>query len=219
MDRVGLGKLHEIRHTLLFGGRDTVHRCLRQAAEFLAHATSREILGDVIRNRRQHQRLLSIVTGLDHVGFVSFQGAGSDLESVADAAGFDDCHWSFPSRIFARELGYFTGTDIVPTSIFKARGMTVTGHPMAVEVFLPQPIDAFASRDWIERGRAVHAAFAISEPKRFRDVIEIMTDEGFRPPEFTRGEPLLNEVENVIALYFDGELQDQPVRIEFCHFR
>lgn len=215
--RPGLGKLQTIGELLLCAGPGWLGHCLREAADFQAQATPRQLLDDMIGDQRRRERLLEIVTGLDHLGFVAFQGAGCDLDSTADAAGFTGRHWLFPSRIVARELGHFTGTNIVPTSVFKARGTAATGQPMAVEVFLPQPLAAAVSRDWIERGCAVHAAFVITEPKCFPDVIEIMLDEGFCPPEFTRGEPLVNEVENMTLLYFDGTLRGQPLRIEFCH--
>jgi hypothetical protein len=162
--------------------------------------------------------MLEVVSCLDHVGFVAFAQSAVDMDSAAEAAGFGGRRWNFPSRIVARELGLVMGADVVPTTIFRAEGTSTAGAPIAVEVFLPQAIDLRVARRWIERGCAVHVAFAISDSCHFRDVVGIMAEECFRPPTFAHGEPLMNDVENVTALYFDGRVSGQALRIEFCHF-
>jgi hypothetical protein len=211
-------KLQEIRESLLGEGDGSTRDCLRHALAFLTDATLSNVFDQLCRHPENFERLMRFATHLDHLGFVTFRENPDGLKMAAEAAGFDDFDLPFPSTIIARELGGLVGTGPVPTAVFKLRRTVKTGTPLVVEVFLPQAIDPAVSRSWIGRARAVHLGIAIAEPESFREVIAIMAKEGFYPPEFMRGEPVANETEHMAAIYFDGSIRSQPVRIEFCHF-
>lgn len=206
-----------ISRVLLQPEGDRVADCMQGAARFLTTTTPAQFLASVISQRSSLQRLLDIVSGFDHVGFLAPMQALADLRTAAERAGFGPGHRAFPSTILARELAQLASRDAVPTTIFRSSGVSVNGTPGAVEVFMPGAVEAEVVRRWIREGVGAHIAFRLERRSRFTELIEAMEEEGFRIPAFMNGGTLTNPLVKLTAVYFDRR-PDPPVRLEFCHY-
>jgi hypothetical protein len=188
---------------------------LHTAARFLATTTSEELLETVISRPPLLQRALDLVTRIDHVGFMAPSQAVGELASAASRAGFDTTQRTFPSTIFARELGEAAGRDLVPTTIFKARGEPAGEAAPGVEVAMPHDVEPEVVRGWIREGFGEHVAFRVDSPWYFAPLRRLLEHEGFGMPAFMNGAALTNRFEKVTAVYFDRD-HDPGLRLEFC---
>lgn len=213
-----LGRLLAADHeTLLDADRDRVAASFRGAARFLATTSAEKFLTTVLAEPHRIRTILSLISELDHVGFMAPAESDAVIGPAARAAGFDVKQRTFPSTILARELGDLAGRGEVPTTIFKAQGELPGGAPGTVEVAIPHEVDDEIVRGWIRRGIGAHVAFRIESPSSFPDLKRMMESEGFRIPRSMNGEALRNPVEGVTAVFFDR----RPARLlglEFCHY-
>jgi hypothetical protein len=203
---------------LVDGEPDMLYQCLLEAARFLGTVTAAEVLAAVFGDSRMVYRLLTLVAGIDHLGFVVPRQSEASVRAAAVAAGFDLHQWSFPSRIVARELGELSGHHSpVPTTVFKARGSSLCGGTMDVEVFMPQ-VESTVIHDWIRAGIGNHIAFSIADRSFFAEVARVMEAEGYHLPTFMEPALLTNEAEQITVVYFDSPYPDSHPRLEFCYY-
>jgi hypothetical protein len=187
------------------------------AAQFLRTTTPDAELSSRLPGGRV-ERILELVEGLDHVGFLAPEELAADLPAAAAAAGFDIDQHSFDSTILARHLAELAQRDEVPTSIFKARGSFTDAGSVAVEVAMPSGVARTLLRDWMSRGIGTHVAFRVSSPECFGELRRELAASGYRMPGFAKGGSLRNEMEGIEAVFFDRRPAD-PVGLEFCHYQ
>jgi hypothetical protein len=161
------------------------------------------------------ERILEVVEGLDHVGFLAPDEVAPDLPVAAAAAGFDVDQHGFDSTILARHLAELAQREEVPTSIFKARGTFTDTRSAAVEVAMPSGVERPLLRDWISQGIGTHVAFRVSSPDCFGELTRELVASGYRMPGFANGGSLKNRGEGIEAVFFDRRPAD-PVGLEFC---
>jgi hypothetical protein len=189
---------------------------LRVAARFLRTTTPAGELGARLPDRHA-ERILELVEGLDHVGFLAPQEVARDLPAAAAAAGFDTDQHGFGSTILARHLAELAHRGEVPTSIFKARGSLADTRSAGVEVAMPSGVARTLLRDWISQGIGTHVAFRVASPDCFGELTRELAASGYRMPGFAEGGSLKNRVEGIEAVFFDRRPAD-PVGLEFCHY-
>jgi hypothetical protein len=189
----------------------------RDAAHFLTTTTAETFLPTVLADPRRIRTILSLVSELDHVGFMAPVDSEAVIGPAARAAGFDMEQRTFPSTILARELGDLVGRGAVPTTIFKAQGELHLGARGVVEVAIPHDVDDEVVRAWIRRGIGAHVAFRIESPSYFPELRRLMESEGLRMPTFMNGEALRNPAEGVTTVFFDRR-PVQLLGLEFCHY-
>jgi hypothetical protein len=159
---------------------------------------------------------LSLISGLDHVGFLAPVDSDAAIGPAAGTAGFGLEQWTFPSTILARELAELSGCD-VPTTIFKAQGELVSGAAGIVEVAIPHEVDHELVRGWIRRGIGAHVAFRVESPAAFPDLQRVLERAGYRMPPSMNGEPLRNPTEGVTCVFFDRR-PERRLGLEFCYY-
>ncbi|MCU1449027.1 MAG: hypothetical protein JWP02_1197 [Acidimicrobiales bacterium] len=191
--------------------------CFRRAASFLATATPVEILAGVLPATSRLREVAGLVSRVDHVGFLAPSCDETSLTSAADAAGFGLGRRTFPSTIFARELGALAGADSVSTTVFQAWGATPAGGDMLVEAFIPHDVPTDVLHGWTRAGVGTHVALCVDTDADLREVIGLMTQQGCLVPKFMNGEPLRNAAEKLAVVYLDGRWTPRPARLEFCH--
>jgi hypothetical protein len=196
---------------------DRIAASFRKAARFLATTSAETFLTSVLAEPLRIRTTLSLVSELDHVGFMAPVDSEALIGPAARAAGFDMRQRTFPSTILARELGDLVGRDAVPTTIFKAQGTLPCGARGVVEAAIPHEVDDEIVRGWIRRGIGAHVAFRVESPSSFPELRRVMESGGFRMPAFMDGEALRNPTEGVTTLFFDRR-PAQLLGLEFCHY-
>ena len=195
------------------GGR----RCFEVAAAWLAAASVTSLLAPVFSSQRRLDRFRELVSGIDHVGFGAPRMEPERLLAAARAAGFVHGHSSFPSTVLARELAQLLGLAQVPATIFKARGVSAAGAPIAVELFMPDEPAPQAVGEVVRKGFGAHVAFKVANSPELAEARAIFQEEGFRVPAFLRDTSALSSLENLALCYFDAGARDPGLRIEICH--
>jgi hypothetical protein len=191
---------------------DRVAQRLEVAARFLAGTTCEQVLESAC-SEANASRLRELAPELDHLAFMARTESDDVLAAAAAHAGFDGERRSFPSTVLGRELSELLGRE-VPTTIFKAHGTRPDGAPMAVEVAMPQDVDAGV----FQAGIGAHIALRFADYSGFGEVAQIMGREGFAVPEFMRRGPVENEAEKVQVLYFAPPARTGSLTLEFCHY-
>jgi hypothetical protein len=184
----------------------------------LAAATPADVLGELLEEPTRTE-VLGLVTGIDHVGFMAPSSAAALLPKVAADAGFDAGHRSFPSTVLARELGALIGVSEVPTTVFRAWGMSDSDRHMTVEAFVVQGVKPEVEAAWIRTGVAGHTAFAVESLAALHQVAIVMSEQGWSPPAGVGAQPAWNAAEELALVYFDRRLDGRTVRLEYCATR
>lgn len=116
--------------------------CLDQCMDFLDRHTApvaMQSLSRLFKLSDDQQRMLEIsVVSIGHVGFLLPAGADeAKLRELAQAKGLTISSRAH-SEIFARELGAMAGRDLIETHIYRMEGLSKHGHPVNIEVFVPE---------------------------------------------------------------------------------
>ena len=90
--------------------------------------SAEECLEQLLPQRTSASTISSLVSGIDHVGFMATPEDEGVLSSAAAEAGFGSDGHTFPSTILSRQLAHLAGRT-VPTTIFEALAATqIAGH-------------------------------------------------------------------------------------------
>lgn len=178
--------------------------------------SAEECLEQLLPRRTSASTISSLVSGIDHVGFMAAPEDEGALNSAAAEAGFGSDGHTFPSTILTRQLAQLAGRT-VPTTIFEAIAANPDRGSLRVEVAIPRGIERDALNDWIRQGIGAHLAFGVSSPARFGALGELVEAQGFRAPASLQGHPCTNPASGVTALFFDRR-PAEPLGLEFCHY-
>jgi hypothetical protein len=178
--------------------------------------SAEECLEQLLPQRASASTISSLVSGIDHVGFMAAPEDEGALDSAAAEAGFGSDGHAFPSTILTRQLAQLAGRT-VPTTIFEALAGDPDGGSLRVEVAIPRGIERNVLDDWIRQGIGAHLAFGVSSPAHFGELIELVEAQGFRSPASLQGDPCTNPASRVTSLFFDRR-PAEPLGLEFCHY-
>jgi hypothetical protein len=178
--------------------------------------SAEECLEQLLPQRASASTISSLVSGIDHVGFIAAPEDEGALESAAAEAGFGSNGHTFPSTILTRQLAQLAGRT-VPTTIFEALVADPDRGTLRVEVAIPRGIERDFLDDWIRRGIGAHLAFGVSSPAQFGVLGELVEAQGFRSPSSLQGHPCTNPASGVTSLFFDRR-PAEPLGLEFCHY-
>lgn len=113
----------------------------------------------------------------------------------------------------SKRLGALSGKEEVPTRIYKAR--TASGR--GIETFLPsaglEMIDS-----WINDSVGFHMAFKMNSTDSVYNLVEIFNQAGIFLMDFMNGKPMHNASEQIIISYFEIDLDNRKICLEFCHY-
>ncbi|HSD22892.1 MAG TPA: hypothetical protein VLB79_01055 [Solirubrobacterales bacterium] len=178
--------------------------------------SAEECLEQLLPQPASASAISSLVSGIDHVGFMAAPEDEGALNSAAAEAGFGSDGHTFPSTILTRQLAELAGRA-VPTTIFEALAADPDRGSLRVEVAIPRGIERNALDDWIRQGIGAHLAFGVSSPARFGVLGELVEAQGFRSPGSLQGRPCTNPASGVTSLFFDRR-PEEPLGLEFCHY-
>lgn len=178
--------------------------------------SAEECLEQLLPQRAWASTVSSLVSGIDHVGFMATPEDERTLDSAAAEAGFGSDGHSFPSTILTRQLAQLAG-GTVPTTIFEALAADQDCRSLRVEVAIPRGIERSVLDDWIRQGIGAHVAFGVSSPARFGELGELVEAQGFRSPASLQGHRCTNPASGVTSLFFDRR-PAEPLGLEFCHY-
>jgi hypothetical protein len=178
--------------------------------------SAEECFEQLLPQRAWASTVSSLVSGIDHVGFIAAPEDEGTLDSAAAEAGFGPDGHSFPSTILTRQLAQLAG-GAVPTTIFEALGADPDRGSLRVEVAIPRGIERNVLDDWIRQGIGAHLAFGVSSPARFGELGEMVKAQGFQSPASLQGHPCTNPAAGVTSLFFDRR-PAEPLGLEFCHY-
>ena len=195
---------------------DRVRPALQGAAQLMTTTSPEECLEQLLPQRASASTISSLVSGIDHVGFMAAPEDEGALNSAAADAGFGSDGHTFPSTILTRQLAQLAGRT-VPTTIFEALTADPDRGSLRVEVAIPRGIERSALDDWIRQGIGAHLAFGVSSTARFGVLGELLEAQGFRSPASLRGRPCTNPASGVTSLFFDCR-PAEPLGLEFCHY-
>jgi hypothetical protein len=184
------------------------------AARLSATTTAADLLEPLLSTRATLDRMLRLIAGIDHVGFLAATSE-SALADAATAAGLDRQR-AFPSELLSRELGDLLGCETVDTTVFRAEGVLDDGSPAAVETFLPGGVDPEVVYEWVLQGVGSHVGLRVTSADDLATATSLLEGEGFVMPAFFRHAPLRNSVEGLTAVYVDGLSDGRGVRLELC---
>ena len=182
----------------------------------MTSTSAEECLEQLLPQRASASTISSLVSGIDHVGFMATPKDEGALNSAAAEAGFGSDGHTFPSTILTRQLAQLAGRT-VPTTIFEALAADPHRGSLRIEVAIPRGIERNALDDWIRQGIGAHLAFGVSSPARFGVLEELMEAQGFRSPASLQGDPCTNPASGVTSLFFDRR-PAEPLGLEFCHY-
>lgn len=138
------------------------------------------------------------------------------LKSIATRNGFPDNHQSFPSTIVSKELGTLCGKEEVPTEIFKAWGKNNKNETIGIEVFIPN-IQAAMAYKWIAQGICRHIAIRMKSREDIFEIHKILLEYDPEKSSFKNTAPLVNDKEGSATLYYDKNVSDYIIRLEFFY--
>lgn len=193
---------------------EPVSGCFESAARFMRSVTASDLLTGLGQCVPRSSELIEFVNGIDHVGFLAPITAAPYFSDAATRAGFRSQR-NLPSAIFSRELGLLSGTEEVPTTIFRAGA---DDGSMCIEVFVAHGADEAQVTQWIGRGIGHHVAFKVPNGSVFGDIVSFMETIGFEMPAIFEGGPLTNDAAKLSVAYFDNRIDEIPIRLEFCHY-
>ena len=179
-------------------------------------ASAEECLEQLLPQRTATSTITSLVSGIDHVGFMAAPEDEGALDSAAADAGFGSDGHTFPSTILTRQLAQLAGRT-VPTTIFEALAADPDRGSLRVEVAIPRGVERNVLDDWIRQGIGAHLAFGVSSPERFSELGELVEAQGFRSPASLRGHRCTNPASGVTSVFFDRR-PAEPLGLEFCHY-
>jgi hypothetical protein len=195
---------------------DRVPAALQDAARLMTTTSAEECLEQLLPQRASASTISSLVSGIDHVGFMASPEEEGTLDSAAAEAGFGSNGHTFPSTILTRQLAELAGRT-VPATIFEALAADPDRGSLRVEVAIPRGIEPNVLDDWIRQGIGAHVAFGVSSPARFGELGELVEAQGFRSPVSLQGRPCTNPAAGVTSLFFDRR-PAEPLGLEFCHY-
>ena len=178
--------------------------------------SAEECLEQLLPEQTSASTISSLVSGIDHVGFMAAPEDEEALNSAAAEAGFGPDGHTFPSTILTKQLAELAGRT-VPTTIFEALASDPARGSLRVEVAIPLGIERNALDDWIRQGIGAHLAFRVSSPARFGELGELVEAQGFRSPASLQDHLCTNPASGVTALFFDRR-PAEPLGLEFCHY-
>jgi len=178
--------------------------------------SAEECLEQLMPQRASASTISSLVSGIDHVGFMAAPEDEGALSSAAAKAGFGTAGHTFPSTILTRQLAQLAGRS-VPTTIFEALATDPDRGSLRVEVAMPRGIEPDALDDWIRQGIGAHLAFRVSSPARFGALRKLVEAQGFRSPASLQGHPCTNPASRITSRFFDRR-PAEPLGLEFCHY-
>jgi hypothetical protein len=178
--------------------------------------SAEECLEQLLPQRALASTITSLVSGIDHVGFMAAPKDEEALDLAAAEAGFGSNGHTFPSTILTRQLAQLAGRR-VPTTIFEALAADPDRGSLRVEVAIPRGIERNALDDWIRQGIGAHLAFGVNSPARFDELGELVETQGFRSPASLQGHPCTNPASGVTSVFFDRR-PAEPLGLEFCHY-
>lgn len=201
--------------------RDHDQQAFRQSLETVLAFLHRTTVADLFDHAAElapTRRFIDRFSGqLEHVGLMA--PPGMSLDEVADtaiAAGFGLRPMSFPSRLVARELGTISGTELVPTTIFRSSAEGTHSRRVGIEIFIPDTDEA-TIRSWIRAGVVSHVAIELQRPDDdvFADLARRFEAAGFTVPGFLAPRPFFvpHPSEDLRTLYFD-RIRQERARIE-----
>jgi hypothetical protein len=205
-----------ISQVLLSTEPDRVPAALQGAARLMATTSAEECLEQLLPQRDSAGIIGSLVSGIDHVGFMAAPEDEEALTSAAAEAGFGSEGHTFPSTILTRQLAQLAGRT-VPTTIFEALAADPGRGSLRVEVAIPRGIGRDALDDWIRQGIGAHLAFGVSSPTRFGRLGDLLEAQGFRSPASLQGHRCTNPASGVTSVFFDRR-PAEPLGLEFCHY-
>ena len=165
--------------------------------------SAEECLEQLLPQRASASTIGSLVSGIDHVGFMAAPEDEGTLDSTAAEAGFGSDGHSFPSTILTRQHAQLAADP--------DRGT------LRVEVAIPRGIERNVLDGWIRQGIGAHLAFGVSSPARFGELGELVEAQGFRSPASLHGHPCTNPASGVTSRFFDRR-PAEPLGLEFCHY-
>ncbi|HET9119835.1 MAG TPA: hypothetical protein VFN72_04825 [Solirubrobacterales bacterium] len=178
--------------------------------------SAEECLEQLLPQRASACTISSLISGIDHVGFMAAPEDEGTLDAAAAEAGFGSDGRSFPSTILTRQLAQLAG-GTVPTTIFEALAADPDRGTLRVEVAIPRGIERNVLDDWIRQGIGAHLAFGVSSTARFGELGELVEAQGFRSPASLQGRPCTNPASGVTSRFFDRR-PAEPLGLEFCHY-
>src|SRR5262245_66577108 len=107
-----------------------------------------ECLEQLLPQGASASTISSLVSGIDHVGFMAAPEDEEALDSAAAEAGFGSNGHTFPSTILTRQLAELAGRA-VPTTIFEAMATNSDGGSLRVEAAIQRGIERHLLAAWI----------------------------------------------------------------------
>lgn len=164
----------------------------------------------------QAEAIVGAISGYLHLGFLAPPHCqASDLAAAADKAGFNTDISNFASEVMSRELSQ-KAAHPVPTTIFKAFAEASATRKNGLEAFIPE-VQPERLVGWVTQGVGTHLGIGLKQRDSVWQAVQVCRTAGFEPPDFLRGEPAVNQAEDILVIYADGQLQGRPLRLEFYH--
>ncbi len=195
--------------------KDGLKTFASQVHNLLRSLTPREVLNRALGP--DGRSLGEYATGYLHLGFLA--PFGTDIEEVkriALEAGFDQPPMSFASEVMSRELALLADLEAVPTRILKVFATAEGGQRNGFEAFLPDVSEAQLSQ-WVSQAVGTHLGIGLKQREQVWEAIKVCREAGFVPPDFLCGKPAVNQAEDILVMYADGELEGLPLRLELYH--
>jgi hypothetical protein len=190
-----------------------------EAKRFIDTTSVAGILDLVFEREENRRSVRESVHDILHVGFIIPDEALTiaDMSKASNEAGFCLDHTTFPSAVFARELGELVGCSQVPTTIFTANAEEMHGRRRYIEILIPVEEKKLVNR-WIEEEVGTHIGLTLASPSAFTTVQDAFQAEGFRIPSFMHGKPITNFDQSVTVTYYEKCHGEGKVRIEVLLF-
>ena len=197
--------------------RGDLLRCFQRVMEFLQSTTPMALFLDLFACPRAARAVVDQVSHVEHVGLIIPPCFLDDLAWAGATAGFKLEPAIFPSVLVARELGRLMGRESVKTTVFKASAEATAGAVVRCEAFIPTDVDDEIVRGWIAENVATHVAVRVNDLTSLAKLEAIFASEGYVMPPFMNGKPIVNGVEHVTVMYFDGMCRGRHLRVEcYC---
>lgn len=194
-------KIEDVLHHIKGALEIDVHTVLQATLPLLSPSTLKQIE--------------NLVQGVEHIAFIVYPETSlTNLDHLALKAGFANNHQVFPSAIVAKELGSLIGKDQVPTQIFKAWGHNERKEKIGIEIFIPHEQTVIVNH-WILEGIGTHIALRVKNKDSLPQIQDILIAQHMHIPEFMHNQPMQNEKEGSITLYFDTDFNHYKLRLEF----